>query len=110
MELKYVEKVVFDTLDDEKSEVLERNKTIRISDDLVFIERFQRTLKIKLVSLCPKLKIQERDTMGGDLLKLTSRLTRETDENALHFPCLHLQLSLVLMVFQCDRVKDGERK
>lgn len=42
-------------------------------------------------------------------MKLATRLTRETDENALHIPSFHLQLSLALMMFQCDRVKDAER-
>lgn len=61
-----------DTLGNGKSEVLGRNKTTRIyiSNDVVFMERFQSTLKMKLVSLCSKLKMQKRDTMGGDLFEI----------------------------------------
>lgn len=69
---KVCKKMVSDTLDDGESEVLERNKTIRIciSNDPVFIERFQSTLKMNLVSLCPKLKMQKRDTVRGDLFEI----------------------------------------
>lgn len=65
-------KVMSDILDDRKLEILESNKAIRIyiSNNAVFVERFQSTLKIKLVSLCPKLKMQKRDTMGGDLFEI----------------------------------------
>lgn len=121
--IKVGKKVVCDTLDDGKSGVLDRNKTIRIciSKDVVLIQRFPSALEMMLVSLVPKSKMQKRDTLGGDFeigQQAYKRNRWECSSYSLPSPAalistydvlMMLYLS-VLMMTQCDRVKDGERK